>query len=733
MKRALIIGMSIATLGGHAMLTAQVARNAEVQMKAAQQKADVQGDLKGAIEDYRRIAAGAGSNRALASLALVRMADCYEKLGDAQARAIYKRVVRDFADQAEAVSFARAHLGANSATVNAGIATRQVWTGPKVDSYGSVSPDGRFLSFTDWDTGDLALHDLVTGANRNLTNKGSWDASAEYAMDSRVSRDGRQIAYTWRTSVVPPGEDTFSEIRLLDVNGGKPRVLFSNRGALNSDVKGIAPMDWSPDGKWLAVSIGRKDRTTATARLSTGDGTLQVLEVHRDCEPSFNCGTQLLISPDGRYLAYDWAANGDARQRQIYLVGADGRSKTALLGHPANDRLMGWTPDGRYLVFASDRGGLSGVWAMAVIDGQPSGEPQLLRANVSPASLGITRAGVVYYALGNSSRDVYVADVDFMAGRVLSAPSIIPRPYVGMNDYPRWSPDGRYLAYLSKHDPNTRATQFDMLMIRSIQTGEVQELPTGLRYLNVENFGPLWTRDGKSLLMSAIDHADRQGIYRVDAHTGEARAVVLPDPGQGDVVARALSADGTILYISRNFYTSRNSNAPSDEIMLAHDLSSGSEREIARRRNSWGRGFDVSPDGRWIARTAVDRDTNVTHLFVYSTESGAERELLRESPPELIAGSFVQFAPDGKSILFAKGTPPKGNEPWRNEFWRISIDSGDVRTISLDVNWATRLVQPGTTSVSIHPDGHHVAFAMGGNEVEIWAMENIMSALKAGK
>ena len=733
MKGALIIGTAIATLAGHAMLTAQGARNADVQMMAAQQKADVQGDLKGAIEDYKRIVAGAGSNRALAALALVRMADCYQKLGDAQARAIYDRVVRDYADQAEAVSLARAHLGANSAPLNGGIATRQVWAGPKVDSYGTVSQDGRFISFTDWDTGDLALHDLVTGQNRNLTNKGSWDASLEYAMGSTVSRDGKQVAYTWTISVVPPGEDTFSEIRLLDANGGKPRVLFSSRGAPNRDVKGIAPMDWSPDGAWLAVSIRKKDGTVTTARLSTRDGTLQILESHHDCEPGFNCRTQLLISPDGRYLAYDWAPNGDSRQRQIYLVGADGRSKTELLGRAANDRLLGWTPDGTHLVFASDRGGLSGVWAIAVIDGKPHSEPQLLRANLSPASLGITRAGALYYALGNSSRDVYVADVDFTAGKVLSPPAIIPRPYVGMSDYPRWSPDGRYLAYLSKKDPNTRDTQFDILMIRSIQSGEVQELPTGLRYLNYKNFGPLWTRDGNALLVSAIDHKDRQGIYRVDTHTGEAKALLSMDPSQGDVIARALSADGTILYISRDFSTSRNSNAPSDEIMLAHNLLSGSEREIARRRNSWGRGFDVSPDGRWIARTAVDRDTNVTHLFVYSTESGAERELLRGSPPELIAGSFVRFAPDGKSVLFAKGTPPKGNEPWRNELWVIPIDGGYARTIGLDTDWASQLVQPGTTSVSIHPDGHHVAFAMGGNEVEIWAMENIMSALKPGK
>jgi hypothetical protein len=30
-------------------------------------------------------------------------------------------------------------------------------------------------------------------------------------------------------------------------------------------------------------------------------------------------------------------------------------------------------------------------------------------------------------------------------------------------------------------------------------------------------------------------------------------------------------------------------------------------------------------------------------------------------------------------------------------------------------------------------DGHHVAFAMGGAQVEIWAMDNIPSILKTGR
>ena len=727
MKRVWVIGLvMIAALGGSVMLTAQQGRSLDVQMKAAQQKADVQGDLRGAIEDYEKIVAAASGNRVLAAQALVNMAECYQKLGDAESRRIYERIVRDYADQTDAATLARARLGNTPPGLAGGIVTRPVWTGRKVDAYGTVSPDGRFISFTDWDTGELAVHDLVTGQDRTLTNKGGWDASLAFADGSRISHDGKQIAYTWTIARVAPGEDTFAEVRLIDVNGGTPRVLFSNRSTPNRGVRGIAPMDWSPDGKWLAVSVRKNDGTIETALLSTADGTERVLKSHQDCEGA-DCRHQLLFSADGRHLVYDWASKGGT-QRQVYVIPAAGGSETALLAHAANDRVLGWASDGKHLVFASDRSGVSGIWAVPVTDGQAQGEPRLLRANVSPASLGMTRAGALYYAVGNPSRDVFVADVDLAAGRVVSAPVIIAKPFVGLNDFPRWSPDGHALAYLAQKDPNSRSTQLSTLLIRSMESGEVRDLNVRLRYLNVMDFGPIWTPDGSALIVNAFDLAGQQGIFRVNAQTGDTQPLVMSDPRQGEVIALALSPDGRTLYISRNPM----GVGASQEIMLAHDLASGREREIARRALQWGRGVDLSPDGRWIVRTAVDRPNaavNVTYLLLYSVDGGTPRELLRASSPDAgIMGSFAKFTADGESIVFARGTNRRPRE-----IWRISREGGDPRQVGLSAEWALRLAQPGTTSTSMHPDGHHVAFATGGNEVEVWAMENITAALNAGK
>src|SRR5262249_5785135 len=102
----------------------------DVALRAAMETETVKGGLKGAIEHYNKIAQG--KDRALAAKALVRMAQCYQKLGDAEASRIYERVVREFADQKEAATEARARLdGLRPKPAVAGIVNRKVWELPR--------------------------------------------------------------------------------------------------------------------------------------------------------------------------------------------------------------------------------------------------------------------------------------------------------------------------------------------------------------------------------------------------------------------------------------------------------------------------------------------------------------------------------------------------------------------------------------------------------------------------
>ena len=93
------------------------------------------------------------------------------------------------------------------------VALREVWSGDDVDAFGSVSPDGHYLSFTDWNTGDLAVRDLNSGATRRLTHEGARDRQA---LNSVFAPDSRQIAYAWLNG----GSD---EVRIINVDGSGER------------------------------------------------------------------------------------------------------------------------------------------------------------------------------------------------------------------------------------------------------------------------------------------------------------------------------------------------------------------------------------------------------------------------------------------------------------------------------------------------------------------------------
>ncbi len=102
----------ISILAAGLLLAGQADKQAEVLLQAAQNTELVQGDLEAAIGQYKKILATYGGSRAVAAKALVRMGHCYERLGNAEARRAYERVVREYVDQSEAAGEARARLAA---------------------------------------------------------------------------------------------------------------------------------------------------------------------------------------------------------------------------------------------------------------------------------------------------------------------------------------------------------------------------------------------------------------------------------------------------------------------------------------------------------------------------------------------------------------------------------------------------------------------------------------------
>jgi Tol biopolymer transport system component len=662
----------------------------ETKLQQAIELLETKGDVPGAIRLFEE--AAQSPDRNVAARSLLYLGDCRQKLGNEESRTSYERVVREFGDQREIVAEAQSRLAALGKPAGSTMSTRQVWAGAKVDILGTVSPDGRQLSFVDWDTGDLAVRDLVAGRDRRLTNKGSWTDSDEFAEESTISRDGKQVAYGWFN------KDFRYELRLANLSGEpNPRRLFDNE-----EIDWMAPYDWTPDGKWIAVAIARKDRTAQIGLVSAIDGSLRVLK-----SVDWRGATKLFFSPDGKHLAYDLPHGEATEQRDVFLLAIDGTREIAVVAHPANDVVMGWAPGGKHLLFASDRTGDMSLWALPVADGKPQGAPELIKTDIGkPWSMGITGSGAMHFGVQSGSRDVQVASLDFNSGQVLSVPANPVQSYIGTNSWPDFSPDGKYLSYTSRRDQGGRVF---VLGIRSLETGQTRELRTNLNYL----FQLRWMPDGRAFSVQSNDRKGRQGIYRIDAETGETTPILISEPGVYSTTV-GWSPDGKKLYYRRGDAVTK------EELLLEREVSSGKEREILSRKEFFTAA--LSPDARYLVFRTQDRPSKSSALMLMPVDGGQAKELLRLKDPETLVNNALEWTPDSKSVVFRKNLSASGEE---SELWLVPVNGNAPRKLGLN---AVNIRQ-----LRIHPDGRRIVYTAGQQKREVWVLENFLPTLRASR
>jgi Tol biopolymer transport system component len=687
MKRTML-GLLAAALcaalsAGYAANQAKDSR-AEVALQGAIKKEVVDGDLKGAIEQYKKLAQG--RDRSVAAKALVRMGQCYETLGDAESRKAYERVLRDYTDQTGAVADARVRLTALKSAEPSTITVRRVGA-PKTDVFGAPSRDGAYLTFRD-SSENVKIYDLATGQIRHLTKRQSVGDSA-YA--SMPSPDGKQVAYTWH-------QDGIYELRVVGLDGSEPRVLYRN-----AETTWVRPPDWSPDGKSILTALDRKDGTSQMVLVSVRDGSVRVLKSFDERSlgrPRF--------SPDGRYIAYAFPQRPGSVEKDIFVLALDGGRETPLVQHPANDVDPDWTPDGKRILFLSDRTGTMGAWWIQVAEGKSQGTPELVKPDLGQdlTPMGFTRNGSYYYGVQTQMRDVYIADLDLATGKLISAPSMATQRFVGSNDRPYWSPDGRELLFLSQRRPGVWGAR--ALCVRSTETGAVRELASKLDQVTRVQ----WYPDGRSLLAVAQHPAGEFGLFRIDIQTGDFSRVRL---GSGAIGwPPAWSGDGKAMFYQRSVTPKSKRTS-----IVVRDIETGQEKELhsVADPSHYGSGAVLSRDGQQMVFMVVVADTEnrATALKVMPAAGGEARDLLRGV--QLPFPAPIAWAPDGRSVLSARKPNPRDS---KTELWSISVQGGEPRKLDLAAE--------NMRDLSVHPDGRHIAFTAGEERSEVWVMESFLPA-----
>jgi Tol biopolymer transport system component len=650
---------------------------AEKELEAAVHREQVLGDVPGAVEQYKKLAES--GDRAVAAQALIRLGRCYEKLGEAQvkqARAAYVRVVRDFADLAEMAAHARARLAAlGGGGGGGGLVTRRVLADAS-DVNGVLTAEGRYIRRLEWAGGDVSQFELARGQTSRITNKGPRVERVYFVEGWAFSRDGKRVAFDKET------RDAGPNLWVRDLDGANLRALYSETMA--------QPFDWSPDGASILAlrrtSGDEKHVNNQLVLISTSDGSVRVL---RDVAAAWYMLTRARFSPDGRFIAFSLVGEGRPAHGDVYVMTADGRNEAVVAGHPAEDELLDWTPDGSRLLFRSDRSGTWDIWAVRVAGGQPQGEPELLKKDFGRYSkvLGIAPDGALYYRTVTPSGRLYIGEIDLETGKVLVPPAPVATRYEGAKTWTSWSPDGRSLLYLSFG----RALEAgnNSLTIRSAETGEERFLSTSLRKV----WDVHWAPDSRSLLAWGMT-VTGNALFKVDAETGD-----LTRLAEGRWAPR-MSRDGkTMVYNGLGGMIRR------------RNLETGEDSTV---ENAAVRGFeDLSPDGRDVVFTDGGA------IKIAALDGGEPRELFRGP-----LWYEPRWTSDGRYVIAQALDTKTGWYTSTSEIWRVPVQGGTPLRLDLSI--------AGMQDFALHPDNRRFAFSVSeGTETELWLLENFLPEPKA--
>lgn len=574
-----------------------------------------------------------------------------------------------------------------SAAQREGTVSRLVWAGPPVDPLGAPAPDGSYVAITDWETGNLAVRDTATGAMRRLTDNGDWRGWAEFPVPSP---DGKHIAYAWYN------EKAQRDLRVYSLESSSARILHAK-----DEIDYPQPFAWTPDGSRVLALLARTDRTNQIALITVADGSARVLKTMDWRSPE-----KLVISPDGRYVAYDLPRAEDSPERDVFLVAVDGSRDELLVAHPDNDVVLAWTPDGKCLLFGSDRTGRMGIWALPMAEGRPLGAPELVRPDVPMfRAMGLTRQGALYYCVRTGISEVYVAALDVGTGAVLSPPAPLSPRFVGWNRSPDWSADGRSVAYASQRESSPRSVGWmgGTIVVRSLASGEEREIAPRLAHWG---FLVRWSPDGRSFLVDGRDKKGQSGIFTLNAETGEATLAVREDP-PGYVQFPGWSSDGKSLLYLRT--TPEASNR-----LHVRNLATGEDRVVFAQSTS---NVALSPDGRSMVVRLNQPGDRTSVLATVPVGGGEATELLRVMQPNAFPPwGGLAWTPDGKFILFTQTTGDSAQRPF--ELWRVPVGGGTPQK--------TGIAMQGLRQLRVHPDGERIVFGAGQIKDETWVLENFL-------
>ncbi len=534
-----------------------------------------------------------------------------------------------------------------------------------VEAQPSLSPDGRSVAFVSDRGGRFDIWiGLVTGGSIvRITNDGNLKARPQW------SPDGTKMAYARLN------EAGLWDIWMVPSLGGTPRRVLSN----------AADPAWSPDGRSLAY-VGLADSSISLCD-AAGGGARALSK----SDPPFQL-RQPAFSRNGRQLAFVRKLGGPYGELEVADI-SSGKirqltSDEALVLSPV------WSPNDRFIYFASSRGGAVNIWKIAAQGGQPE---QITAGQGDDAELDISRDGKsIVFSSYRVNVNLAELSVDTPSGaglRWLTTDSA--RGELA----PAYSPDGRHIAYFT----NRSGAEKEGIWVMDTDGSNPAQLIAEDERVNIF---PRWTPDSQRLFYASRTPMGTGVVIEI-RHAGlsDPRPQKLDLTLQGDVWGD-VGPDGRIVFRSAKGQI-QVSDPKSRQTRILSEIQGAYPPYPLR----W------SPDGRYVAYVKPSRRANDEQagLWLYSF-AGPPRQLFR--------GWVVWCAWAGVGQLFVLEGKPDLN----GLLWRVGLEGSRPERPSASLQLRRDFYNPllPLLRFDVHPDGRRIVVeALELSEADLGMIENV--------
>lgn len=505
------------------------------------------------------------------------------------------------------------------------------------------SPEGEFIAFgrVRTDGYDLMVKP-VAGGEAVVRVDGLGDETSP-----RWSPDGRYLAYI---STSEPG----TSIYLIPPHGGTQRKLVeTNIHALDIDAveRSMGDRPWSLDSRTLLVACVDSAGRMSIYRVSRDSGEAEQLSF----PPTDSDDLSPTYSFDGERILFERRSRSRSRG-SIMMIPAAGGDPIAVLMDEYDNRTPTFRPDGRHLVFDSDRTGGRNIWELDIETG---GLDQLTFESRYVSGISLSATNRLLYVPWWHDTFLFMVDVTTGERRQLTS-------HTKENFGARFAPDGRTIAYHS-----TRAGECEIFLHYTDETPETQVTDT-----LGGNLYPDWSPDGQKLVFCSKRDSGHYKLFVANSDGGGARLLVdqqintkiRTTPLNGGLISRWSPDGNQVAYLVTTDETTA--------LWAVH--SDGRNARELIKDVEW---FDWYDDDHHVIYTR--RQGSESEMIAANLETGEERTLFVGALMEL------DVAPDGSAVSFCFG---RGHMSMGLAVLKLepTVDSRDLPRAAGDPDWVVR-------------------------------------------